>query len=674
MAPSSASAKSIPLAAVILVARSRPGPHLVFHYPANAQKLPAAPHKQADDDSDSEEEPEPPLQVDHDASKLNVKDDFKDNANPDDNLVQHASGDQILGYSEETLRKLLSPGCWSDRKKFEICIDGLTFIGHPMHAGKDGNWAKKHSHDDHITKQEPRPITPTPVRKSDEDTTESSIGITVTKSTTPDKAAQDFTHVPDSFDSRLEGHSLAASMNSGSSTSAYVLPEELTMFNLVFVTRSSRSDDAQRAVSDLYEHVAKKLSKAIHHCQKHDRYLGMECKKLLSLKTKATLEGSVDPEAIGEQMVNGSELAWALKEVYEKITAGEVAGIRLNGNAMSLQIPPSHDIKQGEEPLLTSQSAILLLEDKDIMLKELAHPDASPLAYFIREHTPTTSLHKLATNLSIPIEDILALARHLILWRKARPTSPLNPRNTYIVGRYAPLDRLQSFYIADYLAKFPVSTTLPLMLKLLSGKPIKYGMLIPSREHRVPYMDILAYLVQHRFVEQLKTYGWLQAPPSIMAKAVTTEEKVNENRKPLSVANLLSPQMRPIVDDDTVSVSSERTTVPIATIEKSDAGVDTTAEVRNGNSSLGDNNAHAATTIIADPRDLSSEDTQRLLRIREVISDVELSERLASLLQHFDGTSAFEDIAAIESLKRSKVESWMELLQREGLLMTFRSV
>ena len=673
MAAGHRSPRANPLFAVLLVTRSRPGPRLVFHYPPNPQRPSLSRNygdkndADAEDDSDSDEEGgTTALRSFSNAINRHTK--TPSYAEIDQKIVRkETSTDRVLGFSEDSLEKLLSPGRWCDGEKFEACLDGLTFVGHPMYADQDGSWGKQNTHNDRNAEAEPRPATPTGNLRTEPDQeqsqSQSGVPITLREPETPGKQIHDFKHVPESLDSQA-GPSLATSFNSESTTS--VLPEQLTMFLVVFVIASSKSERQHENTLELHQQVAKKLSKALRHCQKQSSYIGHESKKLLALKSKAKQNGE-GIATLCEQMTETSELAWALKEVYKQIVIDEVAGIRLNGVEMSLHLAPPAN-KRENEGEFGRHSGLLLLEDKDILLRELAHPDASPLVYFIREHTPTKSLQKHAVNLNMAINDILYLARHLIKWRRARAITPLHPRNSYVLSPHAPLDQLDKF-IPEYAQKFSALPSLPQILKILSGEVIKYGSLIPSRDHRAPYMQILAYLVRHKIVEPLKTYGWLQAPNS-GAREAAAEPELNQNKRPLSVASLLSPQMRP-VDDDSVSVSSERTAIPVSVADASKRLDDPTGNV--GNGALGGGNENSRTfEIIKDPLNLSSEDAQRLRHIRESIDNEELCGRLPSLLRHFDGEHAFEEIAASEMLKSSRVEAWLEILQKQGFLLTFR--
>jgi hypothetical protein len=569
--------------------------------------------------------------------------------------------DGILGFSEDSLEKLLSPGCSCDRQKFEVALDGMTFVGHPIYAAQNGSWAHKHTHDTTPRKKDDQTVTPSKSAlptfgEANVDDNERP-GITITEPKTPLKSPHDFTHVPESFETQ-GGLSLGTSMNSASTTSV-VIPEPLLSFNIVFVLGPNKLECQRTEVSNIYNHVVKKLSKALHYCQKHSSYVGMESRKFMALKAKAKQDG-LNKADLCKQMVDTCELAWALKEIHEKISIGAVADIRLQEKEMSLYVPKN---SKDNDDKLNIHSGLLLLEDDQILLRDLAHPDASALAYFIREHTPTKSLQKLAGRLGMSIEHVLHLSRYLITWQKARAIAPLHRYNIYVMSPDAPLNRLQH-YILDYARTFPVLLPLPDVLKYFNRTPLKFGALPPSRDHREPYMGVLAYLVRNGFLQQLKTSGWLRAPTTLKIKPV--EAYINQNTRPLSVASLLSPQLRP-VDDDAASVSSERTAIPVSRVETlkkrpTAANVASTPESDSGPESF---------SIITNPLRPSDEDGRRLQHIKDSIADAELAERLPSLFRYFDGEAVLEEIGAREGLKRSKVDAWLVQLQDAGFLLTF---
>lgn len=654
------------LLAVLLVVRSRPGPQLVYRYPPQAQRHASRQSTRQHDDSDSDSDGEingiASLRPSH-AAKPSQE---SAQTTVDINETAQPESTDFLGFSEDSLEKLLAPGPWNDRKKFEICLDGITFVGHPIHAHEDGRWTRR-------TTPAPHGLDHAALVVDDSYGDYTNFGITVTEPASPVRAARDSTLIPESLYSQL-GTSFATSVNSGSSTSTTV-GEQLSMFNVVFAfDATAEGEDSERAVTGTYKHVIRKLSKALHYCQKQSNYVSIETRRLLSLYARAK-QDRMTSALLQQQIQETSELAWALKELFDSISAGNVAGIRLNGQAISLHVPPQPSL-DGDEVELSSSAGLMLLEDKGTLLRELSHPEASPLAHFIREHTPTKSLQKLAARLGMSVDEAVYLAGHLVKWRKARVIQSLHPRNSYIVHPDAPIARLPDF-VNDYARKFPGLPSLPQVLKFLSGKPIRYGMLMPSRDHRLPYMEILAYLVRHEFVAQLKMYGWLRRIPrrdrTVEGVRPEQEEVVNQNRMPLSVASLLSPQLR-AVDDDSASVSSDRTAIPLNRPQRNATPVPG-SKAQQAKSHLDGNVGEGEAdpwNIILDPTEPSSDDAEYLTNIQEAIEDEELVEHLPSLLRYFTGEEALESIAAREGLKRSLVERWMDLLQREELITTFR--
>lgn len=644
------------LAAVLLITRSRPGPKLVFHYPESPSSKQQTHHDGETDDSDTE--------TDEPVSRHGPRsrDGPGRNGKATNNARVVSEPETVLGHSIETLEKLLSPGRWCDQKKFEICVNGVTFLGHPVYALNDGEWTEKLPDNSESTAAKlKRPGLKNNQRYGDYHMylDPGSLASTPPAAISAIKAEHDFTHIPESLDSQQGG--LAASMESGSTGSAAV-SEQTTMFHVVFAMHSQHADH-QRDVRAVYDNIAKTFSRALHYCQKQSNYVTNESRRLLALRAKAR-QSQTPMQTLWKQMTETSELAWALKEVYDRVSDAQVAGVRLNGMEMSLQITTSNRKEDAVHP--EPLSAILLLEKKETLLHQLSHPDASPLAQFIREMTPTKNLQKHSTNLGMPINDILYLARHLIRWRKARVIMPLHQRNYYVVGPEAPLHNLPQLR-ESYVKLFPTLPSLPHMLKVLSGKPIKYGVMIPSRDHRGAFMDILAFLVRHGLVVQLKTYGWLRLPKKL-ASTSHHASRLDAVKRPGSARGLLSPRLHP-ADDDTLSVHSDKTTIPAPT-PNTRSSKRLSSETTSKHSESDDD-----FILITNPSQPSSDEIAKLLsHLPFELSNVEFRDNLPLILPQLDGEHAVEEIAARVGLKRGKVEEWLGELEKKGWLMTVRYV
>jgi len=75
------------------------------------------------------------------------------------------------------------------------------------------------------------------------------------------------------------------------------------------------------------------------------------------------------------------------------------------------------------------------------------------------------------------------------------------------------------------------------MLSSLSSRPRPFSSLIPSRDHRRAYLDILAWLLRHGWVTQLRTFGLLKIPKDIKLK-VAKEQAMLEQQKQQQAAEV----------------------------------------------------------------------------------------------------------------------------------------
>jgi hypothetical protein len=508
-------------------------------------------------------------------------------------------------------------------------------------------------------------------------------------------------------------------MDSNSTTSG-VIADQINMFHVVFVLKSSPSLAKEEAFA-VYNDHARRLSRALHYCQKEHNYVTEQARRLTALKMKIKSAAAMESD-MWARMIEASELAWALQEIYVQTRKGEIASFRLHGMDMSLQLKKRSN-EQTESKALSPFSALLLLVPKQELLADLLHTDSLLLASFIRELKPTKNLLKHAAVLGAPIKDILYLAHHLIKWRKARLLRmPLHQRNIYAISPTAPLADLD-VHMAEYEVLFPGHLpSLPSMLRVLSGRAIHFGQLYPSRDHRVVYMEILEFLVKQGFVKQVLTYGWLKVPLNYEPPAVGGDEhdKHLDRPRPFSIASLPSPHLRAAAgadDDENISVSSERTALPPSSAATTSAPQSTTtsrpttatthrssskrlstatqftitAFSGNGGDDHHDSSSAAAASsvIILSPSDPSSSETRLISKVKQGLrdssggggsgggdddADDDSNERelFELILPHLDGEHCLEEVAAMIGRKRARVEECLAALENQGLLAKVR--
>lgn len=248
-----------------------------------------------------------------------------------------------------------------------------------------------------------------------------------------------------------------------------------------------------------------------------------------------------------------SSLVRAIETIYWSISKSQIASVTLTPEAsMSLQIPPitstsylptpmepeyrglwltsansdttsELNAKGGSvsEPtnILAKHFALLLLADEGDIIHDLDMSNSlgPRIAHFIRVSKPNKSFAQVSSLSGIPMTVIQVLANHLIYWRRARAIPPLNQQDTYIVSPNADLRNL-SRAAKEYSTTFTTSPSLPKMLSMLSGNPIPYSMLRPSKDHKALYYSILAWLLRGGWVTQLRSFAWIKATPHVKLK------------------------------------------------------------------------------------------------------------------------------------------------------------
>jgi hypothetical protein len=475
--------------------------------------------------------------------------------------------EKLLGYPVEGLEMMLSPPSSMHKKRFEVMLDDLVFLGYPVFVRDDGTWRRKKKKKSKTTSTtydgngrdqgeandsgSDNGIDDDDEEEEDED--EDNAGgdgdlfsppVSPLTTRAPRNANK-----PDLSQSYPKATVSEAASENGSSNSNQ---DEMTMFHVVFVMNPPALEYHIR-LQEMYDNVVKKFAKALRFEQARSNAVWQDVKKMQSLKAQAK-ENKTPMSVLWPSLISSCLLAKSIAILYTSIASNKIAHISIGPDFdASIQIPQAISTPYVPTPTepqlpglwlttatnlsddgqsLSPHAALLLLEDKELMLKEIegdGKETASPLAFFIRELRPTKSLTKLSTALSLPLSDVQFLARHLIYWRRARAIPPLHIRDTYIVSPNCDMQRLKKA-MPLYAQRFSTLPSLPKMLQNLSGKPIQYGFLIPSKDHKAAYMDILAWLLRGGWVTQLCTFAWVKVSAEVKAAAAQTLRRKHEQR------------------------------------------------------------------------------------------------------------------------------------------------
>lgn len=382
-----------------------------------------------------------------------------------------------------------------------------------------------------------------------------------------------------------------------------------------------------------------------------------------------------------------SALAKAIAILYNSITASRIAHVTLTPRTslsfqiftpasishlpspLSPQLPglwlttatsmPIETTTQGPGSQLGAHFGLLLLADLDTILADIAaasSPIKEPLSHYLRISTPAKSFAQISQMSGISLIDIQSLASHLIFWRRARAVPPLNQRDTYIVSPNADMRNLVSASVA-FSKSFPSLPSLPKILEMLSIGPRPFRTLIPHKDYKLLYLDVLAWLMRHGWVTQLRTFTWVQVPPWI-ANRVNRDLMANGDSHRLSMAE---------ADAKEASASAADSHIPRLAISSPPSSTATAIRLP----------AEETTTpiIIPNPRLASSQQSRYLSAIAQYVRESQGEDMYTAwekCVNYFDGKFAMESIGIVEGWKKKRTTELINSWEKVGVLLKCR--
>lgn len=265
------------LVAIILVIQSRSGPRFVFHYPPSPASVPRTAGLQAgyessdsdqgiwDDTSDEE------LSFGEHGTKSSMprRGPHADSEGEETHAVGRAPWDHLLGMDTSALEKLLMPSDRSwHKKKFEVGLNDLVFLGWPLFIREDGTWQKRKRSS-----------------KQSKAATKTSVAGGRSNSSLPEENGDDGS-----------GNDQAGKLQGSPSGPANVDGEggdgpELKTFNLVFVLNPPILEYGLR-IREMYDHVVKKFARALKWEQARSNYIWVQSALILKAKAQARHQSS----------------------------------------------------------------------------------------------------------------------------------------------------------------------------------------------------------------------------------------------------------------------------------------------------------------------------------------------------------------------------------------------
>ncbi|KAG9304606.1 hypothetical protein G9A89_020170 [Geosiphon pyriformis] len=559
---------SASLLAIMLVIDNSRGHHFVFHYPKDPKRrvenISAPQNDSVDQDLERNNDLlgsyfiNWPYTPSDDAEKRIGRSRFEDEPDETENIIakqgtlqgaseneshgRAAFEEKLFGFKTSFLADILSPKLKSS-KKFQLTIDELTFVGQPVFLSSDRSGSNNESTKiEYNTKgaQSPNQKNLELFQENGHESLED-----------PCAAPSDNNHSPNStmkYSKEQQSH--------------------LTLFHLVFVLEPPELE-LNRQIENIYKHVITKLTAALRYEQLRCDYVLIEAEKILSIKDEGMIANKTFDD-IMETTIKQSSLAKTIAQVYHSISSDSIAHVIINDYIdLSLQIPPlapslffsplDNDrdwYEYAHFPVIAPYHTLLLLEDPEEILKSMPL-DANPtLVQLIQILTPTQRLADLCTLLDCSLAQIYRLAAHLIYWRKAKLINVISVRNVYVISPTADLNSLSSLN-ADFNHIFD-RDLFGFLALLATPKP--YAGIIPSKDHRTMYLEVITYLLRKDIVVQLHAYFLIMIPHHI--KLGLSLEEYEEKMRNTSVENE-SNGLSPIISDNNALISAPEQASPI---------------------------------------------------------------------------------------------------------------
>ena len=635
----------------------------------------------------------------------------------------------LFGYQSSVLSKVLLPSVSGHKKRFEVGLNDKVFLGRPVFARPDGTWKKprkprRSSSKSNVTAEKVKDVREldrgAKVETFDYANQDSGTsGLDTGMESQSDSHRDEETLKKEEVIEEGEPVEKIPDTKSNRTSKSDMLPpnkekqKPLAMFHVVFVLLPPPLEYHLR-VKEMYDNVTRKLSKAMKWEQTRSGYVARETAVITSLTKHMDKSNSKTRSAAvltmlictGEKqniatlyhdIISRSSLAKAISTLYNSITASRIAHISLSpALSLSLQIPfptsisilpnalapqlpglwlttansmPTDDDVHGNGPQLGAHFTLLLLSDLHSIMADInatASPITGPLTHYLRVTTSNKSFLQISQSSGIPLTDIQFLASHLIYWRRARAIPPLHQRDVYIVSPNADMRNLVTAS-HNFAKAFPALPPLPKILNMLSFTPRLYSSLIPSKDHKPTYMDILAWLMRGGWVTQLRTFAWVRVPAHIK-EAVAKETAMNASRKNKT------PSVTESTDETDADADTSSTALSVPPSHTSSNSPSPTSSTHTTLPIPHPTTPHTP-CLIPNPRLASALPSLYLSAISTHILNTQGADSQSAwdkCVNYFDGHHAIETIPVREGWKRKRVAELIGGWEGMGLLVRGR--
>ncbi|KIP08241.1 hypothetical protein PHLGIDRAFT_104650 [Phlebiopsis gigantea 11061_1 CR5-6] len=453
--------------------------------------------------------------------------------------------DELLGYSAEFLAGLLCPHSAMCHQKFELIVDELAFIGHPVCAEQDGAWRFR-----------PEKYKAASRGRGSRKGREGQSPQVDENALTPDTSAKD---LPSSGTWLQTFHFVIA----------LDLPDP----------SSSASGNIAKYFDTIYEQVAFAMTAVMYQEQVLYNFVETECDLLGQLKEDYVRKGEPFAAYLNEAL-KVSSIASAMKTLYESIKAHTIAQLTIREFPLELQLPPYLDaLLRSEDPLdvdavdreedyegdyegtaswgrelgfawrlpaLAPWKSLLRLDDETAseMYVKLRSPQLNPedrelaeeLLKFLDTTSVTLTLADVASLLDWNLENqVYPIVRWLVHHRRAKIVdvvhSSLKTAFTLPQKMPAPLSALSAEFSQAFT--HPSIPPLPKILSQISTSNGThfYGAVVRTKDMLAAYHDVVVWLLKRDLLVALHLRVRIVATAALKEKVRVRRELARAHRE-----------------------------------------------------------------------------------------------------------------------------------------------
>jgi len=282
----------------------------------------------------------------------------------------------------------------------------------------------------------------------------------------------------------------------------------ISMFHLVFAIPAS----ASYSLILCYHDFSKIISLVLRHEEYRVGYLSQQAASLLGARDEVESEWY-------DTGLASSQLAQEIQRIHHQLCReGEVRQYINKWVEVSFCLPQKLHTKYFPDILATPEliyqclenmkpyHAIILLEDKHILLDSLSTDASSALRRLITHASPEKSLKTLAVDLDLSLMQVFQLTGHLLYWGRVTLIYPLCENNQYVVSPSLALPIPP--HIKNKFSHFFPTENIYSVLSLFN---LPRKIILPPTHNNSQdiFMDMVIFLLRQHMITQVHTYLWL---------------------------------------------------------------------------------------------------------------------------------------------------------------------